>query len=72
MLLQKYHQTGSIFDKPHSSRPRILPQHAEQLIVDLLQANDELTMTELLHQLQANGYNVSCFTVAQTRKDWVG
>jgi len=67
-FLKKYHQTGSIFDKPRSGRPRILPQHAEQLIVDLLRANDELTTTELLHQLQANGYNVSRSTVAQTRK----
>lgn len=67
-FLKKYHQTGSIFDKPRSGRPRLLPQHAEQLIEGWFRANDELTTTELQHKLQANAYNVSRTTAAQTRK----
>lgn len=68
-FLKKYRQTGSVFDKQRSGRPRILPQRAEQLMVELLWANDELTTTELLHQLQAKGYSVSRSTVAQTREN---
>ena len=67
-FLKKYHLTGSIFDRPCSGTPKILPLHAEQLIDGWLKANDELTTTQLHQRLQANGYNVSRSTTAQTRK----
>ena len=67
-FLRKYHQTSSIFDRPRSGRPKLLPQQAEQLIEGWLKADDELTTTELQHRLQACGHNVSRSTAAQTRK----
>jgi len=67
-VLKKYRQTRSIFDRPRSGRPSILPDEAHQLINQWLTDNDELTTNELLEKLRAANYTLSRATAALTRK----
>jgi len=66
-VLKKYRQTRSIFDRPRSGRPSILPDEAHQLINQWLTDNDELTTNELLEKLRAANYTLSRATAALTR-----
>ena len=74
-LVDKYHRTSSVIDRPRLRPPRKLSDDHYALIDQLLTENDELTTRLLLHKLkeQDPDLNVSLSTVKRARRDlgWV-
>ena len=68
-MIKKFQKTGSIFDRPHSWQPKVLPAPALQQIDSWLTGNNEVTNTELVQKLRDTDHasTVSRATVGRTR-----
>ena len=66
-LIKKYKKTGSLFDRPRKGRTQLLPEQALQEINNLLNGDDEITTTELMHKLCEMEYRASRATIGRAR-----